>query len=116
MYEITYPLTTLEEEREKQNIYNDMAEHANDYDFSEYPSDHPLFSIKNKKVISKFKDELNSLTMGAFASVLPKCYSILYLGEVKDNQIQNLDPAVKQTAKGTKEAVKKRYLKHAHFI
>ena len=90
------------------NIYHDMAEHANDYDFSEYPSDHPLFSIKNKKVIGKFNDELNSLTMEEFAGVLPKCYSILYLGEVKDNQIQNLE--------GTKEAVKKQYLKHVHFI
>ena len=40
LYEITYPLTTLGEDRDKQCIYLDMAEQANDYDFSEYPSDH----------------------------------------------------------------------------
>ena len=116
LYEITYPLTTLDEDRHKQSIYLDMAEQANDHDFSKYPSDHPLFNTTNKKAIGKFKDELNSLSMEEFAGVLPKCYSILYLGKVKDNHIQNLDPAAKQTANGTKEGVKKQYLKHVQYI
>ena len=50
--EITYPLTTLDEGRDKQSIYLDMAEQANDYDFSDYPSDHPLFNTTNKKALA----------------------------------------------------------------
>ena len=49
----TYPLTMSEEAREKQNIYHDMTEHADDYDFSEYPRNHPLFSMINKTVIGR---------------------------------------------------------------
>ena len=39
------------------DICKDMFE--NIYDFSEYPTDHPNYNIDNKKVLGKFKDELN---------------------------------------------------------
>ena len=38
------------------NIYTDMAREAHRYDFSNYPSNHFLYSDANKKVIGKFKD------------------------------------------------------------
>ena len=74
-----------------------------------------IFQYNQKKVIGKFKDELNSLTMEEFVGVLPKCYSILYLGKVEDNVIEHLDPAEKQTAKGTKKGVKEQFLRHERF-
>ena len=33
-----------------------MASDKDWYDFSNYPSDYPLYSDENKKVIGKFKD------------------------------------------------------------
>ena len=114
-YFVSYPYSSSEEVRARQDIYSDMLRHSEDYDTSDYPSDHPLFSIVNKKVIGKFKDELNSLTGEEFYGLLPKCYSILYLGEVKRNTLLHLDPTEKQAVKGTKEAVKKRYIQHSNF-
>ena len=87
-----------------QDIYADMRESINDYDFSDYPKDHPNFSVENKKRIGKFKDELNSLPLEEFIGLRPKCYSLLF-DRTKE----------KQTAKGTKSAVKKAFLRHHHY-
>ena len=39
------------------SIYEDMAEDAaSQYDFSEYPLDHPLYDSSNKKVLEYFKN------------------------------------------------------------
>ena len=83
------------------DIYQDML---HEYDFSDYPIDHPNFSSVNKKVIGKFKDELNSLPLEEFIGLRPKCYSLLFDGSRE-----------KQTAKGTKSSVKKAFLKHKHY-
>ena len=45
---------------ETDDIYRDMFEDKNLYDFSEYPKDHPNYDITNKKVLGKFKDEMKS--------------------------------------------------------
>ena len=42
-----------------EDVYTDIAEDSSRFDFSDYPTNHPLFSETNKKVIGKFKDELN---------------------------------------------------------
>ena len=46
-------------EVETDDIYKDMYEDSHLYDFSEYPKDHPNYSLNNKKVYGIFKDELN---------------------------------------------------------
>ena len=33
------------------DIYGDMAEDIDKFDFSDYPADHPLFNVTNKKVL-----------------------------------------------------------------
>ena len=38
-----------------EDIYADMASDAHLFDFSEYPRDHFLHSVENKKVIGNFK-------------------------------------------------------------
>jgi hypothetical protein len=50
------------------DVYEDMAKHEDLYDFSDYPANHPLFSLKNKKVIGKFKDESLSIPIIEFVS------------------------------------------------
>ena len=37
------------------NVYDDMQKNIEDYDTSDYPKDHPLYSVKNKK--SSWKNE-----------------------------------------------------------
>ena len=85
------------------NIYNDMQEHADEYDFSEYAFDHPNYDPKNKKVIGKMKDELCGMCMDEFTGLRPKCYSILSIGKVKDNVKVNNDEVQFQKAKGSKK-------------
>ena len=59
------------------DIYKDMAEDKDLYDFSNYPKDHFLYSDANKKVIGKFKDETCGVSIRKFAGLRPKMYSIL---------------------------------------
>ena len=48
-----------------------------DYDTSDYPKDHPLYSVKNKKVLGKMKDEVAGRVIAEFIGLSPKMYSIL---------------------------------------
>ena len=55
------------------------------------------------------------MTLKVFIGLRPKCYSLLFLGEVRNNQIIHTNAAEKQTAKGTKAGVKKICLRHNHY-
>ena len=90
---------------ETDDIYNDMFEDKNLYDFSEYPKDHPNYDITNKKVLGTFKDEMKSLIITEFIGLKPKMYSFNYIN--KDNIIVN-----KNTHKGIKESIS---LKHDEY-
>ena len=68
---------------ETDDIYKDMLEDKNLYDFSEYPKDHPNYDIINKKFLGKFKDEMKSLIITEFIGLKPKMYSFNYI----DNNI-----------------------------
>ena len=84
------------------DIYADIRDNDK-YDFSEYTFNHPNYDPKNKKVIGKFKDELNGMSMEEFLGLRPKSYSILFIGFVKDNIVKHMDYAQYQKAKGTKK-------------
>lgn len=45
-------------------------------DFSDYPHDHFLHDTYNKKVLGKFKDEMNGKIITKFISLRPKMYSV----------------------------------------
>ncbi len=45
------------------DVYKDMLENADAFDFSNYPRDHPNYSAANKKVIGKMKVCLNLYTI-----------------------------------------------------
>ena len=89
---------------ETDDIYKDMLEDKNLYDFSEYPTNHPSYDITNKKVLMKFKDEMKSLIIAEFIGLKPKMYSFNY---IDNNIIVN-----KNTHKGIKESIS---LKHDEY-
>ena len=89
---------------ETDDIYKDMLEYKNLYDFSEYPINHPNYDITNKKVLGKFKDEMKSLIITEFIGLKPKMYSLNY---IDNNIIVN-----KNTYKGVKYSIS---LKHDEY-
>ena len=55
------------------DIYEDMSGDASEqFDFSEYPLDHPLYDDSNRKKVGYVKDELNSVPMEEFVGLRPK--------------------------------------------
>ena len=76
---------------ETDDIYKDMLEDKNLYDFSEYPKDHPNYDITNKKVLMKFKDEMKSLITTEFIGLKPKMHSFNYINsniKINENNIK----------------------------
>ena len=92
-------------EVQTEDIYRDMEMDKNLYDFSDYPKYHFLQSNVNKKVIGKFKDELNGETLEEFCGLRAKCYSLLY---AKDEGSRK--------AKGNKKSVKERHFRRPHYV
>ena len=84
-----------------------MGDISNEFDFSEYPTNHPLYSVNNMKVVGKFKDELQGCAMTKFVGLRPKLYSYEYgeKGKVME----------KNTAKGVKTRVKNSKLTFADY-
>ena len=60
---------------ETEDIYQDLKENTEAYDFSDYPTNHILYSNENKKVIGKFKCETNGKIISEFAGLRSKMYS-----------------------------------------
>jgi hypothetical protein len=52
-----------------------MKNNPDYFDTSDYPKDHPLYSDENKKVIGKFKDELNGIKILEYIGLISKMYS-----------------------------------------
>ena len=96
------------------DIYKDMAENKQLFDFSDYPSNilkdaksqntvHIEDKDSNKKVIGKFKDETNSKPILEFIGLRSKMYAIKTESEEK------------KTAKGISKTVKNKYIKFADY-
>ena len=98
------------------NIYDIMKEHSAEFDFSNYPYEHDCYSVANKKVPGKFKDETASAQIIEFIGLRAKCYSIRQLGRVKDNILLELSSFFdKKTLKGIKKAVKDGVITHQDY-
>ena len=91
-------------EIETDDLYEDMNDQKDLYDFSEYPTDHPLYDLKNKKVLGKMKDETNGIPPRACAGLRPKMYSL------------KCDGKSKKTAKGIKKSTVKNDLTHEMYV
>jgi hypothetical protein len=86
-----------------EDVYQDWSLNTNYFDFSDYPSSHKLYSIDNKKVIGKFKDETASIPIEEFIGLRSKMYSLKY-GAVE-----------KKTAKGISKVVINKQLRHTIY-
>ena len=90
-----------------EDIYSDIAADIANYDTSNYPKDHPLYSTTNNKVLGKFKDECAGAPIVEFVGLRPKMYSVLIARE-KDSNIRK--------AKGVKKYIVKKQICHTQYI
>ena len=91
-------------EIQTEDVYKDMAEHADLYDTSDYARDHPIHSTANKKVLGKMKDECNGCPVEEYVGLRPKMYSIL-----------KADGTRIKKAKGVKKSVVKNHIRHEQY-
>ena len=59
----------------KEELEKRMKEHQHQFDLSNYPTDHPLCSKINKKVIGKLKNEVAGTEIKEFCGLRPKSYA-----------------------------------------
>ncbi|EFP09702.1 hypothetical protein CRE_21850 [Caenorhabditis remanei] len=57
------------------DVYEDINSMNEYFDLSDFPKDHKLHDVTNKKVIGKFKDELNGKIMSEMVAFRPKQYA-----------------------------------------
>jgi len=86
------------------DVYLDMQQDSQQYDTSDYPTNHFLHSKSNAKVIGKFKDESNAEPPLEFVGLRSKMYSLLL---PKDYE--------KKTAKGIKKSFVTKNIRHEHY-
>ena len=58
-----------------------MAEDIWLYDTSNYPKDHPLYSVQNKKILGKMKDKCEARAIKEAVAICSKMYSVLEGGQ-----------------------------------
>jgi hypothetical protein len=98
---------------EHPDIYEWIKENKNYFDLSDSLKP-DLKDNTNKKVLGKFKDEMNSLLIKEFISLNPKVYSIEhqeYSKETKETYWKN-----KKTLKGVSKAVVKNDIQHKDYV
>ena len=78
------------------------------YDTSEYPNHSQLFSLKNKKIIGKMKDETYGNPIHAFVGLKSKMYA--YTLEQNGKEIQA------KRAKGVKKSVVQNQIKYEQYL
>ena len=86
------------------DLDNTFKEDRNIFDFSSYPEDNDNFSLENKRVPGKFKDEVSNMIILDFFGLRAKTYSIL---------LENEDS--KSAVKGVSKVVAKEELTHVMF-
>lgn len=88
---------------ETEDLFQDMVDHKELFDCSDFPKNHKCYNEVNKKVPGKFKLETLDENVLEFVGLRSKLYSLL------------LENDVKKTCKGIKEIVKKNKIKHIDY-
>ena len=78
-------------------IFTGLKDINDEMDLSGYEKNHKCFDACNKKVLGKFKDEVDGKIMTGFTGLRPKCYAFKIHGGDKKNK------KCKGTAKNTVE-------------
>ena len=90
------------------DMYHDLKTfpYNNDFDFSDYPKDHPNYdNDRNKKVLGKFKDETNGIPPEEIVALMSKLYSV---------KLHKEDEVIKK-AKGVKNLYVKKNIQFEHY-
>ena len=95
------------------DINADVDKWFNTFNFNKNDN-RPLEIGKNKKVLSKFKDEIGGKIMIKFVALRPKTYSFL-IDEYTDEDYEK-DRIVNKKAKGTKKCVVKREILFNNYL
>ena len=86
-----------------EDLYRDMLTMQNELDCSDYPVDHFLHDVKNKKALGKFKDEMSGSIVTEYVGLRSKMYSLQWTeGNVR-------------RCKGVSKAITKNVLKHSMY-
>ena len=64
-------------EIEIEDVYKDMSQNRGLYDTSDYPTDHLVHRVANKRVLGMLKDECAGRATAEYVGLWPKMYSIL---------------------------------------
>ena len=91
------------------DVYEDLYNHKDMFDNSDYSKSSKFYFDENKKVIGKFKDEAAGNLITSFVGLKSKMYS--YLVELPDGEIKN-----NKAAKGISKNVTKRDLEHEDYL
>jgi len=86
------------------DLYEDMEDMMPYLDTSDYPPTSHLHSTINKKVLGKFKDEVNGKIIYAFVGLRPKMYSI----KIEDEEVKK--------AKGVQTAALRKSIKFEDYV
>jgi hypothetical protein len=93
-----------------------ISDMADQFDFSDYPKDHPVCKAlgdkadANMKIPGKFKDECNGAVIAEFIGLHPKMYSILKAGD----NITNFKHGIRK-AKGMPTKIVKKEFHHERY-
>ena len=68
------------------DICEDFKEIHEYIDFSDYPQEPPNYDNTNKKVVGKFKDEMNGKVITHFIRLKPKAYCYKVYGDEKEHK------------------------------
>ncbi|GET63510.1 hypothetical protein RIR_jg28804.t2 [Rhizophagus irregularis DAOM 181602=DAOM 197198] len=99
-----------------EDINADLIDMADQFDFSDYPKDHPVRKALgdktdiNMKIPGKFKDECNGAVITEFIGLRPKMYSILKVGDETTNPKHGI-----RKAKGVPSKVVKKEFHHERY-
>ena len=87
-----------------EDLYKDMKKEMDRYDFSDYPKEHSLHSIINKKVLGKMKDETCGIPIKQIIGLRSKMYSMIS-GKYE-----------KKTAKGISRTTLEKNIVHEDYV
>jgi len=102
-----------------EDVYRDMLGDSQLFDTSEYPINHPLYNLENKKVLGKIKDETCGNAIQAFIGLKSKMYAYVYdveeetevNGEITTT-IKNIE---KKKAKGVVKHVVQNHIRYEQY-
>ena len=97
---LMYEITTVD-------LYKDLEQFKNSYfDFSNYPTNHDLYSEKNRKTVGFFRDEMGGRHITCFVGLRSKMYTFLVLHDPKEYKV----------AKGVKKYIIEHHLKYNDYL